>query len=644
METSIIQPPLPKLLSSSESEKLRLRTIASRKRKSKFNSTKCLPAKRPNTSPPPRRPWIASTTITHLTTIAVAQHLAPPSLSLPEEIQYQLQEEWEHIVHDSFERFRKEMQCSECGHVMEWCGDEGVKWFLDGLRDEMDGWCAWEVDETCTERWDAGFEKMVPLLSGRKMGGCWALEQERQGQDVEDEMENVGVDSVAGVHTDLSVEYEVKVCKIEGLEALRLLGGEGFTVDGFIRLGSPLWGSVVDESMDGSNGGEDIISDGVDQNSVSGESEGSISPTQVITGDVDITTCENVQDIPAYPSSRSLEVKETTAHRDGRPGQFIIDMLDAFSEDSSENESISNINEAEDDFEALVKANSDEASQMDASLDWNSLLEGREELWPSGEMEIDQSTESVASRQKISERDCASGGGDNSENSGDDITDSKGLCATGEQIDIARCNFEDHQRFSLIDAMETDESSDRALGNGQDNEGYLISEESGDYQSEDVEKVCEDVVPESRAGGSKVDNGRVHYFEDSVDVEIRHGYEFPESSDGDADDEESDELFDESDSELDSYTDQDTRNNKPGQVIQGSSEEDVASQSYKGGLEGSPCQVSISAGSDSELEAIDNDPSEYEYDVEQAAPVGYGAQFQGVREYQGDESEESEEE
>ena len=69
------------------------------------------------------------------------------------------------------------MQCYKCEDVVEWCGDEGVKWFLEDLRREMDGWGAWEVDERCVERWDWGFEKMIPLLRGRQVEGCWLLEQ-----------------------------------------------------------------------------------------------------------------------------------------------------------------------------------------------------------------------------------------------------------------------------------------------------------------------------------------------------------------------------------------------------------------------------------------------------------------------------------
>lgn len=54
-------------------------------------------------------------------------------------------------------------------------------------------------------------------------------------------------------------------------------------------------------------------------------------------------------------------------------------------------------------------------------------------------------------------------------------------------------------------------------------------------------------------------------------------------------------------------------------------------------------QVSEHACPDSEVAELDEALSDYEYEAEQVVPIGYGAQFQGVRAYQVDESEESEE-
>ncbi|PVH76645.1 hypothetical protein DL98DRAFT_592097 [Cadophora sp. DSE1049] len=614
MATAISKPPLPKLLSSSDTEKLRLRTLTSQNRKSKL--TKSLTnSRRP--SPPPRRPWITSTTITHLSLIAKTQHLTPPNFSLPEEIQYQLQEEWEHIVHDSFERFRKEMKCEECGDMIEWCGDEGVKWFLEGLRDEMDGWCAWEVDERCVERWDGGFEKMVPLLRGRQVRGCWLLEQEQEQQEEQDHG-GVGGEEGEGGAVGLGVEEKVEEGNIEGLEALELMGGEGFTAHGFVRHRSPLWGSVVDEPLDEDTAREgSLVGDPGDQNSVNEEFESSVRSQESIAEDEEITITAEVEDVQASPSSETFDIKEPSTTIGGQPDQFIIDMLDAPAKDESEDGSSGEIDEADQqsggDVEMEVFADSNTDAESD---DESSLFE-----WPSDGMEIDEPIEPGP------------------------MYEVKAPGSESQETDFEGCDIEDHQRFPLGNTMETDEPRESGSENEADNKEDSDSEDLENDQRETGMDVCEDLDQGVEVQG---------YHEKSTDAQMEdgtgicrvvdQGAEEVESVGGDADDEESDEVLDDSDSDRDIRMGENTEINDADTEHEESNEEEYDSQTHQDVLTDGPAKVSSPGDPDSEVEVLVENSSGYEYEVEQNVPIGYGAQFQGVREYQGDESDESEEE
>ncbi|CZT05365.1 uncharacterized protein RAG0_11495 [Rhynchosporium agropyri] len=275
MATPSFKPPLPKILPS----------YTSRKRAVHHPP---LPP-----TPPDRRPWITSAVISHLVHAAKTQYLPSPSshYPLPLGILLPLQEEWYHVVHDTFNHFQSALKCLECGDRAEWCSDEGVVWYLESLREEMDSTDAEDVEEGKCERWDGGFERLRGILAeriGREgiVGGCWfGVGEEGEGEMSQDERGgdvamHGGVDGAEELsyEGDLVQEhkpspegelvvragendrYAEHVQIIEGLEALHERGAV-LTADGFVRYGSTLWGSVDDEPLEKDPAGEGTLAD-----------------------------------------------------------------------------------------------------------------------------------------------------------------------------------------------------------------------------------------------------------------------------------------------------------------------------------------------------------------------------------------------
>lgn len=546
-------------------------------------------------------------------------------------------------MHDSFERFTKEMQCHECGDMIEWCGDEGVKWFLEGLRDEMDGWCAWEVDERCVERWNGGFEKMVPLLRGRQVRGCWLLEQE------EVQVEDGGVEDEIGENDsmDLGGEEEVEECSIEGLEVLRLMGGQGFTADGFVRFDSPLWGSMVDESLNRDDIGEGSLGgDPGDQRSVNGEREGSFVCQELTDEEEEITATAEPKEVQVSPSSLSLDVKGPATTNGEQTDQFILDMLDAFSEYGREQSTTNDIDDAhqrnEVDGESISLVDSIIDADSGDSDNTSSLFASAEDLWPNDDMEIEGFIDSSPERVTSEQNPHYEASEDVQIEAGGDIPDIKEPSGEAEGTSIESCEFQDHQKFPLGDSMEVEEFHDSVWGrsdNGENTEEDMNSESSADDLMEDEIDGFEVV----ERGESDEEDEREHDVEDHSDVVIGDGMEVLGSRDGDATDEESDEASDYSDLNQDMQMSEDAEVIRYHAEAGMSDKDDYDSNSPQDIMTEDPDQVPAFVEPELETGNFDDGYSEYESDVEQIVLIGYGAQFQGVREYRSDESEESEE-
>lgn len=553
------------------------------------------------------------------------------------------------------------MQCYECGDVVEWCGDEGVKWFLEDLRWEMDGWEAWEVDERCVERWDAGFEKMVPLLRGRQVEGCWLLEQEEvteQGDEGDvGEAQDEGVQGGESAPVRLDGEEKVEERRIEGLEALRLMGGEGFTADGFIHHKSPLWGSVVDEQFEDESMGEDsLIADSVDQISFYGEFEDGPGSQVLLDKDDDVDTSERIEAIQTPSSPESFEVKEPAIIRIGGHDLFIVDMLDASMDKSSESDIPDDMDpdgagidtgDEKEDFESSVASdesedvgqNSDEDEEMDIARssdpeaasddddDTDSLFGERTNSIPIDEMDFDDSP-GLELFAKESESETP-----DHEDEQEIFTESEDQISEEEESDIAssESNFEDHQRYPLGNTMAIDVRRE------------LEDFETVHSEAGQMERGLDEFGDLVQGGETQQYTEGGYYDEEGSEVESNSGGELDmESIGGEADDEESDEVLDVSDSDEDVQTSENTELDDlsaEDKNIRGEHHDSEIDEGIRIGDSGS-----VSTLVDSYSEAEDEDEVQYEHEVEQAALIGYGAQFQGVRDYQSDESEESEEE
>ena len=529
------------------------------------------------------------------------------------------------------------MQCYECGDVVEWCGDEGVKWFLEDLRREMDGWEAWEVDERCVERWDAGFEKMVPLLRGRQVEGCWLLEREKlteQGDEgdvgeVEEQISEIADASFDG-------EEKVEECKIEGLEALRLMGGEGFTADGFIRQKYPLWGSVVDEQFeDESMGEESLHADSVDQISFHGEFEDGTGSEAFLHEDDDVDTSKRLEAIQTPSSPESFEVKEPAIIKTGEPDQFVVDTLDVLTESSSKSDVLNGMDtdgseigtgdgmedpafsiasedmedvgrDSDEDEEMDIARSSDaeEASNDDDNAD--SLFDEGDNSTPIDEMDFDDSSCS-----ELFAKESQSENPDH-EDEQEIFTESGDQIHKEEESDIAisESDFEDHQRYPLGDTIQIDALRELEYFKSDHSEASQMHTELDDFK--DLIRGAETLYSESG-----------YYDEEGSEVESNSGDELDiEAIGGEADDEESDEVLEVSDSdeyvEMSENTELDDLSAE-GKNIKG---EDHDSDIDAGILIEDSESISTLVDPDAEAENEDEVLSVYEYEVEQAVPVG----------------------
>jgi len=461
------------------------------------------------------------------------------------------------------------MQCYKCEDVVEWCGDEGVKWFLEDLRREMDGWGAWEVDERCVERWDWGFEKMIPLLRGRQVEGCWLLEQVKvteQGHEAQvGEAEDEGDQGEEGGTVELGIEDEVAERQMDGLEALKLIGGEGFTADGFIRHKSPLWGSVVDEEFDDESMGEESLSgDFMDNVSVNGEFDGDANSQELFKDDDDINTAEKLVAIQASPLSETVEVKEPTIIKIGEHDQFVVDMLDASTETSSESDVPDDMDtdgggidtdEGMEDFESSVASDDMEDDSQDfhevtgfssteaaseEGDDTNSIFDGKDDSTLIAEMDFDDSPGSEESESKNLDH----------EDEQETFTESEDQIHEEEESDIATsesnlegcdfCDFKDHQRYPLGDTMEIG-----VLRELKDSESDASDADQTDTELDDFEDLAQDAETHQYSERDCVD-------EENSEFEPDSGGELDTKSiGGEADDEEGDEVLNDSSSDHD---------------------------------------------------------------------------------------------
>ncbi|KAK2624062.1 hypothetical protein QTJ16_006696 [Diplocarpon rosae] len=163
-------PIVPKLLSSTESERLALRKIRAKRR--------ALTKRRPR-SPLPRRPWVSIFRIQRLVTEACAQTLTEANQDLEEEVKGELREEWWMVVDDCFNVFWERLRCSGCGGI---CGAENwrnegqglneLERFLEKLRAEMDMSEPWELHEDEVDRWDMLLWDVEKAIATSRREGC----------------------------------------------------------------------------------------------------------------------------------------------------------------------------------------------------------------------------------------------------------------------------------------------------------------------------------------------------------------------------------------------------------------------------------------------------------------------------------------
>ncbi|KAH7364723.1 hypothetical protein BKA65DRAFT_591018 [Rhexocercosporidium sp. MPI-PUGE-AT-0058] len=583
--------PLPKLLSSS-SPKAHHRSLKYRHHQ-------------PTNPDPTRHPWITATRINHLLHIARTQYTTHPNLPLPLEIQLSLREEWEHIVHDSFSHFKTKMQCSECGHLVDWCGDEGVAWFLDGLREEMDR-C--EVEDVCkewAERWDRGFEKMVPLLVGRLRDGCWLLRSD-EGRESEEQSVVVGEGDVGAGEEDGE-----KPDAIEGLEALQLVGGEGFTVNGFVRYSSPLWGSVVNDPLDDNcptEGG--LVGDAMNHGYVMEDDKERLDFDDYIATEETITFDGDVGMVNDYASLEDFDSKYPTVEDHEELGQVFTDGHDGSTVSTSDcggaEDIYGDIEGAEGcagdgDVEVYAYSNpnvqsedSDEASRTSEAVDGTDADD---------EMEIDATGGSDVQVEASDAEHYDSDADENTQvddqmdtwaSTGMDIWDAINRTAESTAGDEERDGSEEAQKFQTgrwLESWLADQSKE-----------VFENLDQRDFDFEDLQ----------------------HQFKPQKDVEIKDDmYQDPKN-------EESDEKYCgyEHHRQIEAGDGMETGED----VVQDADPEEGLDL---GGSQRDGMHFNEAAGPDAEIE---------ESGESQHFQKGYGAQFQGERRWQSDVSQESEEE
>ncbi|KAL2060219.1 hypothetical protein VTL71DRAFT_9614 [Oculimacula yallundae] len=703
MAPPIANPSLPKLLPSHTSRR-RLPTTP-------------LPA-----PPPPRRPWITATVITTLLHIAKIQNLPSSSPShpsahhsLPPEILTPLQEEWHHIVHDTFARFQSALRCLECGDRVDWCGDEGVVWYLESLRGEMDGTEVEDVSEDRCERWDGGFEKLRALIGERVgkegvMGACWfgmdEVVEEKKWGEVEcssaGEDENAEVE-FAQMHGDDEGEASPRLRRedgntegvrlIEGLEALYERGAE-LTADGFVRYGSPLWGSVTDEPLDGNAtkevveaqrfvrfksplcGSDDdesldedkfeersLIDDSMDQNYIFEECEDEVDSREPIAQHQDIDIEEYTENEQEDASSDNMEVQEPTISKDIEVASLSSDSANELSggNDEIEDETI------EDDFQNLARNDGMELgepfnSQFESGImdQANNDIEAMEGVMMYDEMELDTCAES------------------DTENHPHDFSDS-GFEANLDILGDIDADFEELFGSDLV----IDESYDKEPET--DDHRYT------DSKTHDEVKVDEDTHPDVKIEGSSVSDLISERSQASEIEDENELFEDGEQILGSHEDKDEVDVDDQNDC-LEEHHHQGIQDSEQellwGDIYQDAikdeDDEDEHGLSGFANLPGLPTKCGSSSNTESDPGAViqaeesenvnpmDESPDpatddgmdihtiveptksvEAMQEIEGAhlkdeiipyVPIGYGVQFQGVRIWQGDESEESEEE
>ncbi|KAL5320410.1 hypothetical protein ACEPPN_011212 [Leptodophora sp. 'Broadleaf-Isolate-01'] len=512
------------------------------------------------------------------------------------------------------------MRCLECGHLVEWCSDEGVAWFLDGLRAEMDECAVEDVTEERAERWDWGFEKMVPLLAGRRREGCWLLkgDGEEEGVGEGDDWKDGEVMGEERGDGDRERDGECEVEQagsIEGLEALQLVGGEEFTADGFVRFASPLWGSVVDDPLDdGSVRDVSLVGDLMDGNSVVGESEGGNDFEESIAEEDNTTIDEAVDGVEDHSSPETFDVKNPTRENDREPDRFFADGFERSTEGISQCGGLEDIGDGTEDGEGDKGDDN-----MKVCLGFDSYTESEdsdeEGCTSANAVEIDTDIDSDTQTEQRDARDYYS-------DAEDTLTDDAMENHVSDEMDIwGDIDQSAESVTSDEEEYDSEASEDSHADDGMDTNGLvdlreeiLDDNDEEDFESEDLQMQSDD--------GKGVQDDVYH----DADVEERDEHDFGSEDRRKPHTDNGIEIWEDIYRDPDSEGDDGERDLRCSPDLAASSGMEFDEPEYTG------------------VEREESDGSDEEPEGDQHVQKGYGAQFQGMRVWQGDESEESEEE
>ncbi|KAG4430134.1 hypothetical protein IFR05_014390, partial [Cadophora sp. M221] len=422
-------------------------------------------------------------------------------------------------------------------------------------------------------------------------------------------------------------EVGQEVGVIEGLEALRLVGGEEFTAKGFVWYALPLWGSVVDDPLDDDSVGEGgFVGDLMDQNSVVGESEGESGFKESITEEGNIKQDEDAASGQGSDSSETFNVKDPTGQVNGGPDQFFTDGFEGFTEDVSQCGGIEDRDDDAEDSERDERNDEMEVCPTSDSRAESEDKDGSQTSYTSGaaadidtddEMEIDPAVDSDTQIEEGGEEDY------DSESHQDTPTDDAMSTRISDEMDI----------WADIDQSPESVASEE--------EGYDF-EETQDTRTDDGMDTSELVGPSEEVFEDT--NGEDFDFEHHQQIQ---SHDWMSLHDG---------IYQDSDIVESGEEDSDSADHQPSQTDEGTEiwediYRDPDSEIDDGELDrsGSPgltTDTQLDFDQPNPTEAARQESTEPDADDEGDKYVqnGYGAQFQGERVWQGDESDESEEE